>query len=91
MKQDVQALKNSTNSMEQDVQTLNNTVATMATKDDIAVLETKMDKGFEDVIHMVNLLGQKTEAIPQIEAKLDVLNDRVFAQEADIRLLKKAK
>jgi hypothetical protein len=54
-------------------------------------LEIKVDSGFEGLTGMVHLLGDKTEAIPRIESKLDVLNSRVFEQEADINLLKRAK
>lgn len=54
-------------------------------------LETQVNSGFEGLIGMVHLLGKKMEAIPRIEAKMDVLNERVFEQEADINMLKRAK
>lgn len=54
-------------------------------------LETQVNSGFEGLTGMVHLLGKKMEAIPRIEAKMDVLNERVFEQEADINMLKRAK
>lgn len=54
-------------------------------------LETKMDNGFDGLTRMVHILGDKTEAIPRIESKIDVLNHRLFEQEAEISLLKRAK
>jgi hypothetical protein len=54
-------------------------------------IEIKADCGFEGLTGMVHLLGDKTEAIPRIESKLDVLNSRLFEQEAEINLLKRAK
>ncbi|WP_425060202.1 hypothetical protein SCACP_08710 [Sporomusa carbonis] len=52
-------------------------------------LESQVQNGFDGLTSMVNLLGEKTEAIPRIETKLDVLNDRTFEHEADIRMLRK--
>ncbi|HWR44865.1 hypothetical protein [Sporomusa sp.] len=57
----------------------------------IGTLETKMDSGFAGLTGMVDLLGEKTEAVQRIESKLDVLNHRLFEQEAEINLLKRAK
>lgn len=54
-------------------------------------LETQVNNGFEGLTGMVQLLGEKTEAIPRIESKLDVLNGRLFEQEAEINMLKRAK
>ncbi|WP_434131960.1 hypothetical protein KIAC18_003795 [Sporomusa sphaeroides] len=54
-------------------------------------LETQVNSGFDGLTGMVHLLGKKMEAIPRIEAKMDVLNERVFEQEADINMLKRAK
>ncbi|CQR71341.1 hypothetical protein SOV_17000 [Sporomusa ovata DSM 2662] len=76
--------------------------ATMATKEelaavkaelksDIATLESKVDSGFEGITNMVNLLGEKTDLLPRIDAKMDALHDITFEHEADIRLLKKAR
>ena len=47
-------------------------------------LETQVNNGFEGLTGMVHLLGEKMEAIPRIEAKLDVLNERLFEQEAGL-------
>lgn len=54
-------------------------------------LERKVDSGFYGLTGMLHLLGEKTEAIPRIEAKIDILNNRLLEQEAEISLLKRAK
>lgn len=54
-------------------------------------LENQVHDGFEGITSMLHLLGEKTEAIPRIESKLDVLNGRLFEQEAEINMLKRAK
>ncbi|SDF27316.1 hypothetical protein [Sporomusa acidovorans] len=60
-------------------------------------LETRLDNhelqtqaGFQGLTAMVNLLGEKLDAIPRLEAKLDILNNRLLETETDVRLLKKA-
>ena len=60
-------------------------------EDKVNGMETRVNSGFEGLIGMIHLLGEKTEAIPRIEAKMDVLNERLFEQEAEINLLKRAK
>ena len=64
---------------------------TMATKEELTALDAKVDSGFEGLTNMVNLLGEKTEAVSRVEVKLDALHDLTFEHEADIRLLKKAR
>lgn len=54
-------------------------------------LEDKVNSGFDRLTDMVHRLVEKTEPIPRIEAKMDVLNARLFEQEAEINLLKRAK
>ena len=82
LRQDVTTLKQDVTVLKQDTTTL---------KQDIADLKQTTEQGFSDLVNMVNLLGEKTETIPRIEAKLDALNERIFEHEADIRLLKKAR
>lgn len=60
-------------------------------KADIVTLDAKLDSGFEALTNMINLLGEKTEAVSRVEVKLDALHDLTFEHEADIRLLKKAR
>ncbi|BBB92057.1 MAG TPA: hypothetical protein PKA28_05720 [Methylomusa anaerophila] len=60
-------------------------------KADIAALDAKMEKGFADIVGMVNLLGEKTEAVLRIETKLSILAEQSLDHETDIRLLKKAR
>ncbi|XEQ91867.1 Major outer membrane lipoprotein Lpp [Sporomusa carbonis] len=84
------------NSLETKVDNLEIKVNSLETKIDnleskVGCLEAKVDNGFEGLTGMVHLLGDKTEAIPRIESKLDVLNNRLFEQEAEINLLKRAK
>lgn len=75
--------------LRQDVTTLKQDTTTL--KQDITDLKQTTEQGFSDIVNMVNLLGEKTETISRVEAKLDALNDRTFEHEADIRLLKKAR
>ena len=71
----------------------------MATKDDIIRLDTKIDKidekieriGNEQQKDVLKLLELNSKKIDRLDAKFDILNHRVFEQEADIQLLKKAK
>ena len=64
----------------------------MATKEDIARLENKIDAvavvGKQDVMGMLKHIEKKTDGIERVEFKLDVLNRRIFEQEADINMLK---
>ncbi|WP_371366941.1 hypothetical protein SRRS_10960 [Sporomusa rhizae] len=53
--------------------------------------ERKVDSGFDGLTGIVHLLGEKIEALPRIEAKIDILNSRLLTQEAEITLLKRAK
>lgn len=54
-------------------------------------LESQMQTGFEGLTSMVNLLGEKAEAIPRIETKLNILAERSLDHEADLRLLKRVR
>jgi uncharacterized protein YdcH (DUF465 family) len=45
-----------------------------------------VDRGFEDVIAMLTLMQ---EDIRRLDAKTDIVNERAFENEADIRLLKR--
>jgi hypothetical protein len=45
-----------------------------------------VDRGFEDVISMLTLMQ---EDIRRLDAKTDIVNERAFENEADIRLLKR--
>ena len=76
-------------SLETKVDSLETKVNSLETK--IDNIEVKVNSGFEGITGMVHLLGEKTEAIPRIESKLDVLNSRLFEQEAEINMLKRAK
>jgi hypothetical protein len=66
----------------------------MATKEDITRLENKIDAvavaGQQDVMGMLKHIEKKTDGIERVEFKLDVLNRRIFEQEADINMLKEA-
>jgi chromosome segregation ATPase len=92
----VDNLEAKVNSLETKVDNLKAKVNSLEIKVDnleakVNSLEIKVDSGFEGLTGMVHLLGDKTEAIPRIESKLDVLNSRLFEQEAEINLLKRAK
>lgn len=67
----------------------------MATKDDIIRLETKFDKiaseSQDDVKALLKHINEKTDSLPRIEMKLDILEHRIFEQEVDIKLLKVVK
>ncbi|WP_094603784.1 hypothetical protein SPSIL_041900 [Sporomusa silvacetica DSM 10669] len=52
-------------------------------------LETQIQTGFAGLTAMVNLLGEKVDTIPHLETKLEILNDYILDQAADIRMLKK--
>jgi DNA repair ATPase RecN len=54
-------------------------------------LESQMQTGFSGLTAMVNLLGEKVDAIPRFESKLEIFNDYLLNQAADIRMLKKAR
>ncbi|HEY3362149.1 MAG TPA: hypothetical protein VGK06_10110 [Methanosarcina sp.] len=73
-------------------------LATVATKDDIkqlkddiAVLDSKIDLlaqgSQEDVKSMIRLTDKK---IDRIDTKIDILNNHLLEHETDIQLLKKA-
>ena len=85
----VDSLEAKVDSLEAKVDSLEVKVDSLEAKVDN--IEIKTDCGFEGLTGMVHLLGDKTEAIPRIESKLDVLNSRLFEQEAEINLLKRAK
>ncbi|MBP2664911.1 MAG: hypothetical protein H6Q71_2859 [Firmicutes bacterium] len=54
-------------------------------------METQIQTGFAGLTAMVNLLGEKVDTIPRLETKLEILNDYILNQAADIRMLKKAR
>ena len=60
-------------------------------KDDIAVLDSKVDLlahgSQEDVKSMIRLTDKK---IDRIDTKIDILNNHLLEHETDIQLLKKA-
>lgn len=64
-------------------------------KQGMATLEARVEKGFADIVTMVNLLGEKVDKIETTQAHhsdmLDVLATRTTHQEAEIQGLKRAK
>lgn len=76
-------------SLETRIDSLETKVSSLEAK--VTGLETQVSSGFEGLTGMVHLLGEKIEAIPRIESKIDVLNERLFEQEAEINMLKRAK
>ena len=64
----------------------------MASKDDIIALDAKIDRlAVETQADVKAMLLHIEKKADNIENKLDVLNDRTFENEADIRSLKKAR
>lgn len=86
LRQDVGGLKQDVTGLKQDVAGL---------KQDMATLEARVEKGFADIVTMVNLLGEKVDKIETTQAQhsdmLDVLATRTTHQEAEIQGLKRAK
>lgn len=62
--------------------------ANMATKQDLAILENKMDANHKA---LYDRYKQNTEGITEIKGKLDQLTDRVENQEIKLQVLKLAK
>ncbi|WP_371378593.1 hypothetical protein [Sporomusa aerivorans] len=85
----VSILETKVDSLDARVGTLETEVSSLKIRLDS--LECKVDRGFAGLTGMVQLLGEKTDAIPRIEAKIDILNNRLLAQEAEISLLKRAR
>lgn len=61
-------------------------------------IETKIDTGFKNtkeadsaLLGLVEKTYRETESIPRIEAKMDIVAKRLFENEAEISLLKRAK
>ncbi|WP_371363014.1 hypothetical protein SRRS_40090 [Sporomusa rhizae] len=82
-----------TEELRQDVSVLKQDVNVL--KQDIAILDAKMEKGFADMVTIVNVLGEKVDKIEITQAHhsdvLDVLATRTTRQEAEIQGLKRAK
>ncbi|CQR70482.1 hypothetical protein SOV_40140 [Sporomusa ovata DSM 2662] len=92
LKLDVGGLKEDVAGLKLDVGGLKEDVAGL--KLDLAALEAKMEKGFADIVSMVNVLGEKVDKIAATQAHhsdlLDVLAVRTTHQEAEIQGLKRA-
>ncbi|MBP2662733.1 MAG: hypothetical protein H6Q71_681 [Firmicutes bacterium] len=61
-------------------------------------LETKIDAGFKNtkeandaLLELIEKTYREAEPLPRVEAKLDILAKRLFENEAEISLLKRAK
>lgn len=93
LRQDVRGLKQDVNVLKQDVGGLKQDVNVL--KQDIAILDAKMEKGFVDIVAIVNILGEKVDKFEITQAHhsdvLDVLAMRTTRQEAEIQGLKRAK
>lgn len=93
LKQDVGVLKQDTGGLKQDVGALKQDVTGI--KQHMASLEARMEKGFADVVGMVNVLGEKVDRIEITQAKhsdlLEVFAVRTTKHEAEILGLKRAK
>ena len=66
--------------------------STMATKEDIARLDDKIEQFGQvqqnDVYGLLKAINEKTD---RFEAKVDILAHRLLEQEVDIQILKRAK
>ncbi|MBP2664727.1 MAG: hypothetical protein H6Q71_2675 [Firmicutes bacterium] len=100
VKQDVAVLKQDVNGLKQDVVGLKQDVSglkqdVVGLRQDIVALDAKMEKGFADIVTMVNVLGEKVDKIETTQAKhsdlLEVFAVRTTNQEAEILGLKRAK
>jgi len=93
LKQDVSGLRQDVVVLKQDVSGLKQDVAGL--RQDIVALDAKMEKGFADIVIMVNVLGEKVDKIETTQAKhsdlLEVFAVRTTNQEAEILGLKRAK
>ena len=101
LKTDVSSLKTDVGSLKTDVGSLKTEINIikdhMVTKDDIAE-STRILRALEHAsqVNAAEIEGSKLntatrESIQIIDAKFDVLNDRLFKQEAELRLIKTAK
>ena len=101
LKTDVSSLKADVGSLKTDVGSLKTEINIikdhMVTKDDIAE-STRILRALEHAsqVNAAEIEGSKLntatrESIQIIDAKFDVLNDRLFKQEAELRLIKTAK
>ncbi|MDF2876485.1 MAG: hypothetical protein K0R22_3168 [Sporomusa sp.] len=92
LKEDVSGLKQDVTGLKEDVTGLKQVVAVL--QQDIVTLEGKMEKGFADIVSMVNVLGEKSDKIEVVQAHhsdvLDVLAIRTTRQEAEIQGLRRA-
>jgi predicted nucleic acid-binding Zn-ribbon protein len=86
LRQDVGVVKQDVDVLKQDVTGI---------KQQMASLDARMEKGFADVIGMVNLLGEKVDRIEATQVKhshlLEVFAVRTTKHEAEILGLKRAK
>jgi cell division septum initiation protein DivIVA len=93
LRQDVSGLKQDVAGLKQDVSGLKQDAAGL--RQDIVALDAKMEKGFADVVTMINVLGEKVDKIETTQAKhsdlLEVFAVRTTNQEAEILGLKRAK
>ncbi|SES81237.1 hypothetical protein SAMN05660297_00560 [Natronincola peptidivorans] len=85
MKTDMQEMKTDMQEMKTDMLGIK---SNMATKQDLAMLENKMDANHKA---LYDGYIQNAEDITEIKAKLDQLTDRVENQEIRLQILKSAK
>jgi predicted nucleic acid-binding Zn-ribbon protein len=92
LRQDVSGLKEDVAGLQQDVSGLKQDVVDL--KQEIADLDAKLEKGFADIVTVVNVLGEKVDKIETTQEHhgdmLDVLAVRTTHQEAEIQGLKRA-
>lgn len=101
----VSAMEEGQNKLIQRMDKLDSEISTikedMATKENISRLESKVDKiagsGEEDTVSLIKLMDKKMDTlatkkdIDKLNAKFEVLNSRLFHQEAELYELKAVK